>query len=209
MNLAHLHLLLNHIPTVGFAVGLGMLLVGSLGKSEEIRQWSLIVLVLITLITFPTYVSGSASQKVVSTEPGVSSDLITAHQDAALLAFIFLQLTGFAAWYALWRHQRGALYAVLALAIVTFVLMARTGYMGGEIRHPEVGIETAPPAWLTSASIAAAVINYRWAWAILETLHFFGLVMLFTAVVVNLRLLGVMKKVPFVGLRRLLPWAIA
>ena len=86
--------------------------------------------------------------------------------------------------------------------------MARTGYMGGEIRHPEVGTETAPPAWLNSASIAAAVINYRWAWAILETLHFIGLVMLFIVVVLNLRVMGIMKQVSFAALHRLLPWAV-
>jgi uncharacterized membrane protein len=214
MNLAHLHLLLNHFPTVGFAIGMGMFLVAFFGKSEDLQQSSLIILVLITLMTFPIYVTGSAAQRMLTDDSDVSGELITAHQDAALLAFTFLQLTGFAAWFALWqssqatKHRRWTLFALLGLSITTFVLMARTGYMGGEIRHPEIGTEAAAGAWLNTASIASAVIEYRWAWAILETLHFIGLVMLFIVVVVNLRVLGIMKQVSFPALHRLLPWAI-
>ena len=106
MNLAHLHLLLNHFPTVGFAIGTGMFLVAFLGKSEDLRQSSLIILVIITLMTFPIYVTGSAAQKVITADSNVSGELITAHQDAALLAFVFLQFTGFSAWFALWQSSQ-------------------------------------------------------------------------------------------------------
>ena len=40
LNLAHVHLLLNHVPTVGFAVGLGLCLLGILRKSDHLKQAS-------------------------------------------------------------------------------------------------------------------------------------------------------------------------
>ena len=215
MNLAHLHLLLNHFPTVGFSIGLGVFLVGLVGKSEDLRRTSLGVLVMMALLTIPVYVTGSAAQTMIAGQPGVSKELTAAHQDAALLAFVFMQFTGLAAWIALWRVSRTSnlarwsLPAVLLLSIVTMVLMARAANMGGEIRHPEIASTAGPAAgWLKSASVASFVIDYAWVWSISETLHFIGLVLLFSVVVVNLRMLGLMKRVPFAALHRLLPWAI-
>ena len=36
MNLAHAHLILNHVPTVAFGVGLGLLVGGFFVKSDEL-----------------------------------------------------------------------------------------------------------------------------------------------------------------------------
>ena len=51
MNLPQVHLLLNHLPTVAYAVGLGLLLVAVIGKSEELKQASLVILFLIAVLT--------------------------------------------------------------------------------------------------------------------------------------------------------------
>ena len=42
-NLAHLHLLLNHFPTVGFSVGLGLYLVGLFRKSDDLKRAGLVI----------------------------------------------------------------------------------------------------------------------------------------------------------------------
>lgn len=97
MNQAHLHLLLNHVPTVGLAVGLGLFVRALLGKSEDLTRASLVVLFLVALTAIPAYVSGSAAQFVLRDHPEVSQDVIAAHQDAAMLALIFMALTGLAA----------------------------------------------------------------------------------------------------------------
>src|SRR5947207_6854951 len=50
------------------------------------------------------------------------------------------------------------------------------------------------------------VIGHTWMWPTLETLHFVGLCLLFAAVlIVNLRLLGIMKVVPYSAVYQLLP----
>jgi hypothetical protein len=65
-------------------------------------------------------------------------------------------------------------------------------------------------AWLKTTSLSRFVIHYPWVWPAAETLHFIGLAMLLGVIVLmDLRMLGVAKRVPFAPLHRLLPWAIA
>jgi hypothetical protein len=216
--LAHVHILLNHFPTVGFGIGFCLFLVALAGKGSDLRRASLVILFVVALLAIPTYLSGKAAQRAIEGLPGVSDALIDTHQDAALLAFLFMEMTGFVAWLGLWQFRRISrparwnVPAVLLFSTVTFGLMARAATMGGEIRHPEIataGSAGSSPAWLKTASIASFVNTTAWAWPAAETLHFIGLCLLFgVALVVSLRMLGVMKNVSFAALHRLLPWGI-
>ena len=58
-------------------------------------------------------------------------------------------------------------------------------------------------------AVGSYVVSKTWIWAASETLHFIGLCMLFgIATLVDLRMLGMMKSVPFAALHQLLPWAV-
>jgi uncharacterized membrane protein len=225
MNLAHLHLLLNHLPIIGTIFGLGLFLVSLVGKSDHLTRASLGVFCFIALLAIPAYQSGNAAQQAIQSLPGVSATLIEAHQDSALLALVFVEITGAVAWFGMWRSRRvsrparGIWSAVLLLSIVTVGLMARTGNTGGEIRHPEIrsaqeatatdGTAGSGTEWLNIASVRPFTNSHTWAWPALETLHFIGLCLLFgILLLVNLRMLGMMKPVSFAALHRLLPWAI-
>jgi hypothetical protein len=106
--------------------------------------------------------------------------------------------------------------AVLLLAIVTLGLMTGAANMGGEITHTEIRSGAAPEGrvgsglqWLKTTSIESFVTAYRWTWPACEILHFIGLSLLFGAVLlINLRILGIVKNVAFIDLHRLLPWAV-
>ena len=213
MNLAHLHLLLNHFPTVGLAIALGLLLASLLKKSADLQQASFVGFFLLGLVAIPAYLTGSAAQIVLQNEPAVSQQVMAAHQDAALLALILLEITGFLAWIALWRFRRWHQTGLLVLAIVTFGLMASAANIGGHIRHPEIlaaGTAAPVPGWpQTAAAGAALVIDNPWVWPIAEVFHFVGLCLLFGVVLlVNLRLLGFVKGVALADVNRLLPWAM-
>jgi len=53
------------------------------------------------------------------------------------------------------------------------------------------------------------MVEYKWAWAASETVHFIGLCLLFGVVLtVDLRMLGFMKGISFSALHRLLPWGV-
>jgi uncharacterized membrane protein len=219
MNAAHIHLLLNHFPTIGFAVGLGLFVVGLFGKSDELKKASLVIFFLTAAMTVATYVSGSDAQEAMKDTPNISAGAIAAHESAALVAFIFMQATGFFAWIALWLLRRVSrwynwnLAVVLVLSVVTFVLMARASNIGGEIRHPEItdtgqaAAAPADPAQTIASQWRLYVQSNSYVWPTCETVHFIGLSMLFAVVfTVDLRMLGIGKKfLPFSAVYQLLP----
>jgi uncharacterized membrane protein len=220
LNLAHVHLLLNHFPAIGFGMALGLLLVGLIGRNEELKRASLVIFFLIAAITIPTYMSGNAAEELLRNRTEVNQNLVHAHEDAALLGFLFIEITGFVAWLGLWQFRlikrvpAWNVPAILLLSVVAFGLIARAANMGGDIRHPEIlgTQEAAQDAAADTAnagmakSLGAAVITHTWVWPACESLHFVGLCLLFTVVlVVDLRLLGMAKGISFASLYQLLP----
>ena len=193
MSGAHLHLLLNHIPTVGFGVAMVLFVAGLMKKSEDLKQASFVAFFVNALLAIPAYVSGNAAEFVIREQPGVSATLLTAHQNAAVLGLIFVQMTGLVGWVALWRFQRWTIPALLVLSVATFAFMARAANIGGGIRHPEIltGESAASgQAWPELAAMGTAlIVDHPWVWPICEILHFVGLCMLFgAALLVNLRI---------------------
>jgi hypothetical protein len=216
MDLTHIHLLLNHFPTIGMIIGGGLFLLSLIAKSEDLKRASLTVLVGIALISIPTYMSGNGAQDAIKAVPGVSKSLIETHEGAALEGIAFMEVLGVFAWLGLWQLRRLThvpnwnLAVILVLTLVTFGLMARAANIGGEIRHAEIraGEETVTPEGDLARRVGAVVTDKTWMWPTCETMHFIGLSLLLGVVLlVDLRVLGVMKGVSFVSLHRLLPWA--
>jgi len=100
--------------------------------------------------------------------------------------------------------------------------MTRVGTTGGDIRHPEIGsgqeevtegsaiskilsrLEPSP------SKFAELMTASKWWWAFMMDLHFVGLVLLIGTVgILDLRVLGFAKQIPFGPLHRLVPWAMA
>jgi len=230
MNLVHIHLLLNHFPTVGMIVGLGLFIAALVIASDHLKQASLLIFFGIAVLTIPTYVSGNASEEAICVvkkatgacaDPSISKAMIEAHEGAALPAFAFMILNGAFAWLGLWQYRRFShiarwnLTVILLLSLIVFGLMARAANIGGQIRHPEirelaqVAAQGQPLARAYGDFVQGAKSESRWVWATLQTLHFLGLTLMFgVATVVDLRMLGMMKSVSFSALHRLIPWAI-
>ena len=222
MDLTHLHLLLNHFPTVGFIIGIAILALGLIAKSDEMKRLGLVLLLGIALLTIMVYVTGNAAESAIGNTPGVSKALMEAHEGAALRAFMLMELVGGFSWLTLWQYRRtsripiGNSGLILVLSIATFGLMVDASNIGGEIRHPEIrddqanALVTTPPAERAFARrIGAFVVSAEFVWPTCETLHFIGLCLLCgIALVVDLRILGMMKDLPFTALHRLLPWGV-
>jgi len=229
MNFAHLHLLLNHFPIIGTIVGLGLFLVSLPGKNEDLRRASLIIFPTMALIAIMTFFSGVGAQGAIKKDPGVSEALIERHQGAAMLAMVFMEITGALSLVALWKAQGKArpaswnrsLSAVLLFSVVTVLLMARVGTTGGDIRHPEIVSGQAEVADATGISrmvrafepspgrVAELMTTSKWWWAFMMDMHFVGLALLIGAVgILDLRMLGFAKQIPISSVHRLLPWAM-
>jgi uncharacterized membrane protein len=224
-NLAQQHLLLNHLPIIGTFIGLGLFLTSLAAKKDDLKKASLVIFSLIALFAIPAYTSGHAASVAIQNQTGVSKAMVDAHQGAALMAFILMEITGAFAWFGLWQFRRVSrppvwtLPAVLFFSVVTAGLLTITGNTGGEIRHPEIrsGQETTSFVATTGSALFLStqhlvLLTGRWGgmWPVLETLHFLGLTLLFgTLGLLDLRLLGFFKGLPLAPLLRFVPWAIA
>jgi hypothetical protein len=219
VNTPHVHLLLNHVPTVGTVVAFGLLLLSLLRRDDGLKRAGLEAFYVIALFTLPAYLSGVGTQMALEQTPGIAKDVVTRHSDAALVAFLFMLMTGGMSWLALWQWRRlarprnGSVAAVLVLGAITLALMGRAANIGGDIRHPEIVAQGAAaavsPGWLTAAGVQQFVTGKTWVWPMNEALHFIGLWLLFGIVLlVNLRMLGVMRGVSFPAIHRMLPWAV-
>ena len=227
LNLAHFHLLLNHVPTISFVVALCLYFAGLVNRSESLRKVSLVLFFLIAVVALPTYFSGSAAERALCPElkcpPEVSPQIMREHEDLALLSFVLMEITGFFSWLALWQLRKttkiaGWNWAIVALfSIASFGVVALAAAEGSGIRHPEIrdAAEIALPAIEDAEStgiarsigaVMAGNTGVGWLWPASETIHFIGLCMLFIVVlVVDLRLLGMAKGLPFKALYQLLP----
>jgi len=217
MNLAHIHLLLNHLPTIGFGIGLVLFVIALLRKDAALQQAGLVIFFLTAALTIATYVSGSNAHQALKDSPGFSEGATFAHESAALVAFIVMQVVGFFSWIGLWIGGRGSRFpgwilgVVLILALVTFGLMAQAANVGGAIHHPEILDPEATPLDHSGPTFVESwglfVQDHSWVWPACETLHFVGLCLLFGVVLtLNLRMLGIGKTVlSFEALYQLLP----
>jgi len=215
MDLTHIHLLLNHFPTIGYIIGGGLFLLSLIMKSDDLKRSSLVILLGISLIAIPTYMTGNGAQEAIKSQPGVSKVLMENHEGAALVALAFMEMTGAFAWLGLWQFRRleyvpdWNLGLILVLTLLSFGLVARASNLGGDIRHEEIRAQgTVSAEGALARKVGEFVTETPWMWPTCETLHFIGLSLLLGVVVlVDLRVLGVVKSLSYASLHRLLPWA--
>jgi len=217
MNFAHIHIVLNHVPSLGSIAGLVLLSAAIFTKNDALKRFSLGVLVLVAMATLPTYISGNGARQVISKEPNLPNGIVEVHQNAAMLTLLAMTVTGAFAWFGLWEFRRysraGSLTTMgsLLMAGVSTALILYTGSLGGKISHAEMR-ETADASITEAAGWKKPIEGFLargWAIPTVATLHYIGMVLLFgVAVILLLRILGVMKGVPYSGIHRLLPVAI-
>jgi len=235
MNWTHLHLLLNHFPTVGMIVALSVFFCALWSKSDDLKRTSLGIFLFIALLSIPTFITGTAAELAFEKNPAVSVTRVQAHENAAFFGLCVMELTGIFSWLGLWQFRRlsrvpqGTIMAVLVTSLISFGMMTRAANLGGEIRHEEIRDEATVAAGTVAAAgpadaeaseeptgpqpltrvIGDGMVNLKWGWPASETIHFIGLSLLFGVVLlVDLRMLGFLKGIPYTTLHRLLPWGV-
>ena len=217
---SHIHIILNHFPTVGFVVGLFFYICGLAMQNKTMIRGGLVVFVACAVLGATTYVTGASAMWALTSPPlpGISQARINAHRDFALLTLFGLAFTGGLAWIEIWRYRylnrfsKVSLYTVLCFAVITLAVMAETGHRGGMINHPEI-VEAADKMtraagdfW--SPQIEILINNIIWfvPW---QTVHFFGYTLVFaTVLAVTLRIFGVWKSMPFSAIHRIIPLGV-
>ena len=146
MNGAHLHLLINHAPVVGLAFATAALAYALVVKHPAVRQLALLLTVVAGLSAIGAFLTGDPAEDVAEKLPDVTKAMIHEHEDAADYALWTCQITALAALAALIlpraRPQSTLssklFVATLLLALFTDTVLARTAWLGGQIRHTEI-----------------------------------------------------------------------
>jgi glucan phosphoethanolaminetransferase (alkaline phosphatase superfamily) len=154
MNAARLHLLVNHLPVIGFPFGL-ILLVATILRQGDRGLFAAAVLVVVISGAggLAAYFTGEPAKKVVEHLADVPKALIETHEEVASIAIILALITTLLAivlsFVTLRREGRIGvipLSILLVATVVTCGAMFWTGSTGGKIRHSEIrdSISTTP-----------------------------------------------------------------
>ncbi|MCO6486480.1 MAG: hypothetical protein J5I41_11960 [Saprospiraceae bacterium] len=150
MNPTHIHLVITHLPIYGAFLGALVLVWGLLSRSVPTKVAAYGVLLIASLGAVIAFQTGEEAEETAERIAGISKTALEAHEhfaDNAYVAFIVLGVASLLAMWITYRHARLArtvAWLMLVIAMVAFGLAARTGYLGGQIRHTE--IQSPPPA---------------------------------------------------------------
>jgi len=154
MEIAYLHVVINHLPIMGVPIALGLLLLGIWARDESIKRAALLAFVVLGLLTVVVFLTGKGGEDFVEHVAGVSDDAIEAHEEMATLAFIAVEVLAVLSLYFFLRHggypmlrRRAAspgtqvsplgVVIVLVAAAGTTAILGYTGKLGGRISHTE------------------------------------------------------------------------
>jgi len=152
MNQAHIHLLITHLPIFGSILGALVLVHGLWTKSNQTKIAAYNLMILSAIGAVIAYLTGEEAEETVEKIQGVSKDLIEQHSDLAIYALVSLSVLGVAALIALFlslrRSPLAGKFAVITLVIslISFGIIVRTGYVGGQIRHTEINSTIQAPS---------------------------------------------------------------
>ena len=152
MNQTHIHLLITHLPIVGAALDAFVLIHGIWRKSNAILIAAYNILIVSAIGAGIAYATGEGAEETVEHLQGISKNVIEEHEESALISLIALIVIGIIAAIGVFVTLktssliRPVSLIALVAALVAFGLIARTGYLGGQIRHTEIGNHAVSPA---------------------------------------------------------------
>ncbi|HET9012130.1 MAG TPA: DUF2231 domain-containing protein, partial [Gemmatimonadaceae bacterium] len=144
MNIAHLHLALNHFPVVGSIIVALLFALALRRRSDELGRAALLLAALVGAVSIAVYFTGEPAEELIERLPGVSEAVTEQHEEAALVATLVVGALGALSAVVLGMHRghralsRRTTGAALALALVACGAMGYTAFLGGQVRHTEI-----------------------------------------------------------------------
>lgn len=152
MNPTHIHLLITHLPIFGAVLGGLVLGYGLWSKSNETKTAAYLLFILSSVGAVISYLTGEAAEETVENIQGIAETAIERHEEFALYALVSLLVLGVASVIGIFMTLRKSAWTrtiavvVLLISLGSFGLAARTGYLGGQIRHTELTNDVNVPA---------------------------------------------------------------
>ena len=149
MDLAHVHLLINHFPIVGTIIGTFIMLFALVKKEKNLQRVVLVLWMVLAALSPLVMKTGEEAEHKVEEMAGISENSIHEHEEAAEYAYWLMIGLGVISLATLSLHKMGS--DILMATKISFVIslfagtaMIRTGYLGGLIRHTEILITISP-----------------------------------------------------------------
>lgn len=145
MDLTHLHLIITHLPIYGSILGTLVLIYGMVTKSHHTKMAAYFVLLIAALGGIVAFSTGEAAEETVKNAQGISKNVIEQHEEFANITFtviIALGLASLAGLLLTWKKSKLTnviLIIAVILSIACVGMSSWTGYLGGKIRHTEIG----------------------------------------------------------------------
>jgi hypothetical protein len=144
MDSIQIHLMLNHLPSIGQIIGLIIFLAGWFKAVDSIKTTGVVVLLCSAISILPVSRSGELAEERVEKIAGISEAQIETHEDAAGQAWVMTVVTGLIS--IIWlvvnkKYSSYSRYTSVALAIsalIAVALVLNASHQGGLIRHPEL-----------------------------------------------------------------------
>jgi len=148
MNPTHIHLVITHLPFFGSILGAFVLTYALWTKSDQTKMAAYYLLIISSLGAGIAYLTGEEAEETLENLQGISENTIERHEDFAIFALVALIILGaFSIIGAYLTYKKSPLtrtiaFITLIISLAAFLMVARTGYLGGQIRHSEINSNT-------------------------------------------------------------------
>ena len=144
MTQTHVHLLITHLPIFGSVLGAFVLAYGIWTKSNHTIIAAYNVFIISAIGASIAYLTGEGAEESVENLQGVIKATIKQHEEFAIYALISLIILGVSSIAGIFLVLRKptttktSAIVILFISLISFGLVATTGYLGGQIRHTEI-----------------------------------------------------------------------
>jgi hypothetical protein len=152
MNSVQLHLLTNHLPSIGQIIGLLVLITGLIKASRTIQSTGVWIILASALMILPVSRSGELAEDQIENIAGISETVIESHEEAGEKAWVMTVANGVIALFWLVISKKKEKLLPITSGILVFssaaavILVILASHQGGLIRHPELNntVQTNP-----------------------------------------------------------------
>jgi len=144
MDQAYVHLLTNHLPVFASIVG-GLVLARAIWiDSDDTKIAAYYILILGAIGAIIAYLTGEGAEEKVENIQGISKEMIHSHEASAMIALISLSFLGIISVAGIYVTTKklsltdALAFVTVVISLISFILVARTAYLGGQIRHTEI-----------------------------------------------------------------------
>ena len=144
MDQTHIHLVITHLPIFGSILSGLVLAYGLWTKSNETIIAAYGLFIISSIGAGIAYLTGEAAEESVEHLPGIFEATIERHEDFAIYALVSLIILGVASILGIFLTLKNSpatrklAFVIFLISLVSFGLVARTGFLGGQIRHSEI-----------------------------------------------------------------------